>query len=148
MKQPTLLRFVPPEKPILRFSLRALMLLVSSVGPFVLLITALPKLRGVLQHVATAALFVVGTHDPRFIVGGVILVVALVTVPAWCASFVRPTPLAICFFGMALISAVLGISLIVAPSYLFEPVCALTGLGVWAAITSGFALGLSWTRYA
>ena len=139
MKQPTPLCFVPRRKPKryrLRFSLRALLLLMTCVGPFVLVAIALPK-----QFYIT--LWTVVAFEV-----GMILVMALLTGTAWCASFVRPGPLAICFVALTLISAALGISLFVGHDDLYAELCAATAVGVCATFWTVVAFGLSWSRHA
>ena len=125
-----MIRFVPPQEPKrLRFSLRALMLFVTIVGPTVLVVTALPQ---------------------DLMVFGLCLVLAAALLPglAWCMSFVRPAPLAIAFFSLVLISVVLFMSLFMGRDSFHMGICAAIGVSVWAATVTGLALVLSSSRYA
>lgn len=127
MKQPP---FLPPQRPRrFRFGLNTLLLLVTCVGPLVLVAAALPR-------------------DFYNSQGRFTLEVVCVAGLAWCASFVRPIPLAIYFWFLIVISAVLGILLFVGRSTDYEMLCAATGVSVRATLTAGLAVGLSWSRHA
>ena len=129
MKQPNPLQFVVRESPRFRFRLRTLLLFMACVGPVVLVTSALPKDFYILQ-------------------GILILAVTLAMGLTWCASFVRPKPLAFCFAALLLISAVLGTSLFVGRAVRYEVLGAATGVSLLATLVTGLALGLSWSRYA
>lgn len=129
-----MVHFVPPARfahasKRLRFSLRTFMLCFTIVGPLVLVAAALPS-----------EFYIFGAS--------VYLAVAILPGLAWCVSFIRPAPLAVVFLSLALISIVLGVLLFVGRRDLYEVICAATALSVWAASTTGMALGLSWSRYA
>jgi len=116
----------------LRFSLRTLLLLITCVGPLALMAVDLPFTFWTI--VAFEA--------------GMIVAVALLAGTAWCASFVRPGPLAICFMVLTLISAALGISLFVGRDGLFLETCVAMTVCVCATLWIGVAFSLSWSRYA
>ncbi len=111
--------------------MRALLLLITCVGPFVLVAIALPI------TFWTAVAFE----------ACMIVVVALLGGAAWCASFVRPGPFAICFMVLTLISAALGISLFVGRDGLFLETCVAMTVCVCATLWIGVAFSLSWSRY-